>query len=74
MKKAIILLGLMAILCQPVLAAEPATIAAIFAKTGIAAEDNAPLFQGVSLAVEEINSHGGLLGRQLEVIELDNGQ
>jgi branched-chain amino acid transport system substrate-binding protein len=50
----------------------PIRIAAIFAKTGVAAEDNAPLFQGVSLAVEEINSQGGLLGRQLEVIELDN--
>lgn len=72
MKKAIILLSLMAVLHQPALAAEPAKIAAIFAKTGIAAKDNAPNFQGVSLAVEEINSLGGLLGRQLEVIELDN--
>ncbi|OEU60275.1 MAG: hypothetical protein BBJ57_03465, partial [Desulfobacterales bacterium PC51MH44] len=47
-------------------------IAAIFAKTGVAAKDNAPIFQGVSLAVEGINSQGGLLGQQLEVIELDN--
>jgi branched-chain amino acid transport system substrate-binding protein len=72
MKNAIILLGLLAILCQPVMAAETVTIAAIFAKTGVAANDNAPLFQGVRLAVEEINSQGGLLGRKLEVIELDN--
>ena len=53
-------------------ATETIKIAAIFAKTGIAAKDNASNFQGVSLAVEEINSQGGLLGRQLEVIELDN--
>jgi branched-chain amino acid transport system substrate-binding protein len=72
MKKTILLLSLLAILHPPVLSAEPATIAAIFAKTGIAADDNAPLFQGVSLGVEEINSQGGLLGRKLEVIEMDN--
>lgn len=53
-------------------ATETIKIAAIFAKTGIAAKDNAPNFEGVSLAVEEINSQGGLLGRQLKVIELDN--
>ena len=53
-------------------ATEAIKIAAIFAKTGVAAKDNAPNFQGISLAVEEINSQGGLLGRQLEVIELDN--
>jgi branched-chain amino acid transport system substrate-binding protein len=53
-------------------AKEAIKISAIFAKTGGAAKDNAPNFQGISLAVEEINSQGGLLGRQLEVIELDN--
>ena len=53
-------------------ATETIKIAAIFAKTGVATKDNAPNFQGVSLAVEEINSQGGLLGRQLVVIELDN--
>lgn len=53
-------------------ATETIKIAAIFAKTGVAAKDNAPIFQGVSLAVEGINSQGGLLGQQLEVIELDN--
>jgi len=53
-------------------ATEAIKIAAIFAKTGVAAKDNAPIFQGVSLAVEGINSQGGLLGQQLEVIELDN--
>ena len=72
MKKAIVLLAFMAILSQPALAAEPAKIAAIFAKTGIAAKDNAPNFQGINLAVDEINSWGGILGRQLEVVELDN--
>ncbi len=53
-------------------ATETIKIAAIFAKTGIAAKDNAPNLEGVSFAVEEINGQGGLLGRQLEVIEQDN--
>jgi branched-chain amino acid transport system substrate-binding protein len=53
-------------------ATETIKIAAIFSKTGVAAKDNAPLLEGVSLAVEEINRQSGLLGRQLEVIELDN--
>jgi branched-chain amino acid transport system substrate-binding protein len=53
-------------------AAEPIKIAAIFAKTGIAAEDNLPSLQFVALAVEEINRQGGILGRKVLVIEIDN--
>ena len=34
--------------------------------------DNLYNFQGISLAVEDINNQGGLLGRQVEVIEIDN--
>ena len=55
-----------------VMAAEPVKIAAIFAKTGVAATHNAPLVQTVELAVEEINNQGGLLGRPIELIVLDN--
>ncbi|MCP4757777.1 MAG: ABC transporter substrate-binding protein [Proteobacteria bacterium] len=53
-------------------AAEPIKIAAVFAKTGIAAIANREQFKGVALAAEEINRQGGILGRRLEVIELDN--
>ncbi|MBW2671054.1 MAG: ABC transporter substrate-binding protein, partial [Deltaproteobacteria bacterium] len=56
----------------PAVAAEPIKIAAIFAKTGIAATHNRPLVQVVELAVEEINNQGGLLGRPIELIVLDN--
>ncbi len=55
-----------------VMAAEPVKIAAIFAKTGIAATHNAPHIQLVELAVEEINNQGGLLGRPIELIIIDN--
>lgn len=66
------ILCLIGICSFPVMAAEPVKIAAIFAKTGIAAEDNAPEFQMIELAVEELNSQGGLLGRPVELIILDN--
>ena len=72
MKKVTYLLSLLAILHQPVIAAEPATIAAIFSKTGIAAASNADTIWGVELAVEEINRQGGVLGRPLKLIVLDN--
>jgi len=65
-------MSLLAILPQSAKAAEPVTIAAIFAKTGIAAASNADTLAGVELAVEEINRQGGVLGRPLKLIVLDN--
>ncbi|MDM8556878.1 ABC transporter substrate-binding protein [Desulfococcaceae bacterium HSG7] len=56
----------------PAIGAEPAKIAAIFAKTGIAAANNAPYSQMIELAVEELNNQGGLLGHPVELILLDN--
>jgi len=53
-------------------ASGPVKIAAIFAKTGIAAKDNKSAFEGTRLAVKEINSRGGLMGCLLELIEIDN--
>ena len=55
-----------------VMAAEPVKIAAIFSKTGIAETHNSPHIQLVELAVEEINHQGGLLGRPVELIIIDN--
>ncbi|MFH1137903.1 MAG: ABC transporter substrate-binding protein [Pseudomonadota bacterium] len=50
----------------------PITAAAIFALSGNAAKDNASDLAGVRLAVKEINSGGGILGREFTVMELDN--
>ena len=51
---------------------QPVKIAAIFAKTGIAVANNAPHIQVSELAVDQINSQGGVLGRPVELIVLDN--
>jgi branched-chain amino acid transport system substrate-binding protein len=56
----------------PASATEPVKIAAVFAKTGIAVEENAPYIQMIELAVEEINAQGGLLGRPTKLIIFDN--
>ncbi len=48
------------------------TIAAIFAKTGEASEDNLELFEAVRFAVEEVNAKGGLHGKKIKLIEYDN--
>ena len=66
------LFGVVGMFVYPAIASEPIKIAAIFAKTGVAATHNAPLIQTVELAVEEINSQGGLLERPVELILLDN--
>jgi len=66
------MLGLLLVASLPAMAAEPVQIAGIFAKSGIAVTNNAPHIQCVELAVEEINRQGGLLGRPVELIILDN--
>jgi branched-chain amino acid transport system substrate-binding protein len=74
MKKifATIILGLVGMFSLLAIAAEPIIIAAIFAKTGIAAKHNAPYIQMIELSVEETNNQGGLLGRSVKLIILDN--
>ena len=68
---ALALLGLV-IPGRPARAAEPIKLAAIYALTGVAAEQNAPSVQGVRIAVAELNRRGGLLGRNVELLVLDN--
>lgn len=51
---------------------EPVTIAGIYAVTGLAATSNAPPIVGARLAVQDINSSGGVLGRELRLVLLDN--
>ena len=47
-------------------------VAAIFSKTGKAALENAPALNGIRFAVKELNQQGGVLGKQLELLEFDN--
>ncbi|MEW5723069.1 MAG: ABC transporter substrate-binding protein [Thermodesulfobacteriota bacterium] len=64
----------LALAAMPALApaAETIKIAAIYALTGKAAVGNIHALTGVKVAVEEINGHGGLLGRKIELLVLDN--
>ena len=68
----ICILILIGVFSLPAIAGDQVKVAAIFAKTGIAAGDNAAEIQMVELAVEEINNQGGLLRRPVELIILDN--
>jgi branched-chain amino acid transport system substrate-binding protein len=52
--------------------AQAIKVASIYAHSGPAAEANATSIRGVRMAVEEINASGGVLGRQLKLIEIDN--
>lgn len=47
-------------------------VAAIYAHTGVAADSNTYSIKGVREAVDEINNRGGVLGKKIELIELDN--
>jgi branched-chain amino acid transport system substrate-binding protein len=59
-------------LTQSEIKGQPVRIVAIFSQTGIAATHNEPLIPLVQLAVEEINRTGGILGRPIQLILLDN--
>ncbi|MDM8549590.1 ABC transporter substrate-binding protein [Desulfobacterales bacterium HSG2] len=74
MKKALLFIICFFGVCvsHPGISAEPIKIAAIFAKTGDAKISTVQCFRGVSLGVEEINAQGGLMGRQIQLVELDN--
>ena len=50
----------------------PVTVAAVLSTTGIAAPHNLPLIPLIELAVDEINSQGGVLGRPLKLLLMDN--
>ncbi len=51
---------------------EPIVIAAIFSLTGIAARHNQPLVEMIRFTVARINEQGGVLGRDLDLLVLDN--
>ncbi len=50
----------------------PIKIAAIFSFTGAAAGSNAPSIKGIRVAVRTINQRGGVLGKNVELVEIDN--
>lgn len=52
-------------------AAEPIRIGVLHSLSGTMAVSEKPLVDAVRLAVEEINAHGGLLGRPLEMLVAD---
>ncbi len=47
-------------------------IAAVFSESGIAAPHNKPLIEMTKLAVDKINENGGILGKQVRLLLLDN--
>ncbi len=71
MLAAIMLLGLVPAVLH---AAGTIRIAAVFAKTGEAAYGFAvlPEFLAARMATDELNAQGGVLGRKIELIEIDN--
>jgi branched-chain amino acid transport system substrate-binding protein len=56
----------------PAAAKGPVQIAAIFAMSGTAAVTNHPSIQAVRWAVHEINASGGINGRPVDLLEIDN--
>jgi len=51
---------------------EPIKIGAIFSESGIAASHNKPLIEMTMLAIQHVNDTGGVLGRPLELLLVDN--
>lgn len=51
---------------------EPIKVAVIMSQTGIAIDSNKPGIEGAQLAIDEINSHRGVMGRPMEMILIDN--
>jgi branched-chain amino acid transport system substrate-binding protein len=73
--KAIVLLAASAVLtwAAPSLAADPIKVGALLAVTGPAAYLGAPEARTLQMLVEDVNAHGGLDGRKVELIVKDTG-
>jgi branched-chain amino acid transport system substrate-binding protein len=52
---------------------EPIRVVGIFPLTGVVAADGQEMRNGTVMAIDEINEAGGVLGRPLEYIEIDDG-
>ena len=71
-KTAVILIVLLLLTVPHAYPEEGIRIAAIYALTGNASSANRASLAGVRLAVRELNRHGGVLGRPLVLLEIDN--
>jgi branched-chain amino acid transport system substrate-binding protein len=67
-----IIFGFLLIYCLPLQAGQTIKIASIFSKSGEAYEYTKEFYWGAHVAVDLINSRGGILGKKLEIVELDN--
>ena len=76
MNKVLITVGLVISMVGPGVAlsraADRVKVAAIFAKTGEAAEDNLELFEAIRFAADEVNAAGGVHGKMIKLLEYDN--
>jgi branched-chain amino acid transport system substrate-binding protein len=52
---------------------EPIRVVGVFPLTGVVAADGQEMRNGTVMAIDEINESGGLLGRPIEYIEIDDG-
>jgi branched-chain amino acid transport system substrate-binding protein len=53
-------------------AAEKIKVASIFAKSGAATVGNQSAIDGIRFAVQELNGNGGVRGKQIQIVEIDN--
>lgn len=67
----VVLAGLL-LLVPPAMAAETIPVGVPIPQTGAYAGSGEDYFKGVKMAIDEINSSGGLLGKQLEIIRFDS--
>src|SRR5512144_480029 len=73
----LIILSLLLIGCgnqpasEPVVEQGPILIGGVLCETGIQAYLDEPGLRGAQLAVEELNKQGGILGRKVELINID---
>lgn len=63
---------MLAFALAPAQAADPVKIGFIGPLTGGSSSQGVPMRNGVRLAVEEINKSGGVLGRQIQLVERDD--
>ncbi len=66
------LLALFCLCNAPAMAQETVKVAAIYAKSGEAAQENLELFEAVRFAVDEVNAKVGSDGRKIQLMEYDN--
>ena len=63
----------LSIMCLPTLAkADNVAVALVMPKAGSYQQQGAELTKGVQRAIDEINESGGLLGKKLELLAIDD--